>query len=150
MPLKLFEKSKQMLKAAKTILLVDWASADVPLSLLKAGFTVYSYSPGVYALAEIASPKGDFAAPTKEKLIFTDLDEKPNRVDIVNIFRPEEEHAAIITDHVLPLGAKVLWLQSPITSVKTNQLALAYDLGFIEGVDIVEIAQRIIEENNRQ
>ena len=150
MPLKLFKKSKQTLKTAKTILLVDWATTDVPLSLLKAGFTVYSYSPGVYALAGIALPKGDPAAPMKEKLIFTNLDGKPNRVDIVNIFRPEEEHAAIITDHVLPLGAKVLWLHPPITSVKTNQLALAYGLGFIEGVDIVEIAQEIANESNKE
>jgi predicted CoA-binding protein len=149
MPLKLFEKSKQTLKNAKTILLVDWASTDVPFSLLKAGFTVYSYSPGAYALAQIVLPDGDDSNTTKEKLIFTDLNEKPNKVDIVNVFRPEEEHAAIITDHVLPLEAKVLWLHPPIMSVKTNQLALAYGVGFIEGVDIVEIAQRIIEENNR-
>lgn len=150
MPLKLFEKSRQTLKNAKTILLVDWASADVPLSLLKAGFTVYSYSPGIYALAGIALNKDDSSIPTKEKLIFTDLHEKPNNVDIVNVFRPEEEHAAIINDHVLPLGAKVLWLHPPAMSVKTNQLALTYGLSFIEGVDIVEITQGIIEESNGQ
>ncbi len=62
----------------------------------------------------------------------------PDPIDIVYIYRPEEEHASLITNHVLPLHAKVIWLQPPVTSIKTRDLAKEYGITFIEGVDITE------------
>lgn len=140
---------KKILKAAKRILLVDWPTPAVPRALIDAGFTVFCFSPDSYSLAEVVpvypndvNQKNIFPPRNKNEgyLVFRPLDGSPGFVDIVNIYRPEEDHAEIIVNHVLPLGAKVLWLQPPVTSVKTGSLAKQHDLIFIEGHDIAEIA----------
>jgi predicted CoA-binding protein len=110
---------KYILKGAKTILLVDWPNPEVPKSLLKAEFTVFGYSPDKYSAIE----QGD-----NGELVFTKLDVSPVSVDIVNVFRPESEHATIINNRVLPLKAKVLWLQPPVVSANTAALAAKHGL----------------------
>ena len=132
----------QVLKNAKTILLVDWASTDVPLALLKAGFMVISYSPGNYSLA---SYKTDYG---KDKVNFQHLDNAPGEVDIVSIFRPEEEHEEIILKHALPLKAKVIWLQPPVTSKQTAAAAIKKGFIFIEGQDIAAAASEMVKADN--
>ena len=123
-----------ILKSAKTILLVDWPNPDVPRSLLNAGFTVFGYSPGKYS-AISQSGNGE--------LVFSQLSEQPASVDIVNVYRPEAEHKAIIDNHVLPLTAKVLWLHPPVTSPTTAAIAKERGLIFIEGIDIAGVAKSI-------
>jgi predicted CoA-binding protein len=125
---------KNILKGAKTILLVDWPNPDVPKSLLNAGFTVFGYSPDKYSAIE----QGD-----NGELVFTKLDVNPVSVDIVNVYRPEEEHPAIINNRVLPLKAKVLWLQPPVMSAKTAALASKHGLILVEGRAIAEVARTI-------
>lgn len=132
------EQYIRILKKARTILLVDWPNIDVPLSLLKAGFTVIGYAPDSYSIAMLeTSPDG------KEKLIFKKLDKQPAGVDIVNIFRPEEEHEEIIARHALPLNAKAVWLHPPVTSANTAVLAGKNGLIFIEGIDIAALAKAL-------
>src|SRR5579872_3097791 len=123
-----------ILKSAKTILLVDWPNPDVPKSLLKAGFTVLGYSPDRYSAIEQAD---------NGELVFRRLDEQPTSVDIVNVYRPEAEHTAIINDRVLPLKAKVLWLHPPVMSAKTAAIAAEHVITFVEGIDIAEVAKSI-------
>src|SRR5262245_47710161 len=109
----------QILRSAKSILLVDWSSPNVPRTLVEAGFTVFCASPGRHSVTEILSapPEGidsnDIIPPKQDEngyLVFRRLNDSPSHVDIVNIFRPENEHEGIITNHVIPLGAKTLWL----------------------------------------
>lgn len=123
-----------ILKNAKTILLVDWPDPDVPRSLINAGFTVFGYSPDKYTAISLG---GD------GKLAYSDLSGKPASVDIVNVFRPEAEHASIIGQHVLPLKAKVLWLHPPVMSANTAALAAKQRLSFVEGSDIAELARTL-------
>ena len=137
---------KHLLKNARTVLLVDWASPDVPRALRKAGLKVFSYAPDHYSVIDLATNINGDQPPGGEKLIFRKLDGQPGPVDIVNVYRPEEEHAAIVANHVLPLKAKVLWLQPPLFSAKTADLARANGLVFVEGSDIVEVAQRISDK----
>jgi len=122
------------LKKAHTILLVDWPSAQLPSALLTAGFNVYSYSPDSYSKAEFEKDG---------KLNFTKLDGPPVQVDIVNIFRPEEEHERIISKHAIPLGAKVIWLHPPVASERTHALAETFNLLFVQGVNIADVAADI-------
>jgi hypothetical protein len=42
-----------LLKAARTILLIDWPRQEVPRALLRAGLTVFGFSPGGYSSAEL-------------------------------------------------------------------------------------------------
>jgi predicted CoA-binding protein len=62
-------------------------------------------------------------------------------VDIVHIFRPAEEHPDIIARHVVPLAAKAIWLQPPITSTESRRIAADRGLAFVEGREIVEMTQ---------
>jgi len=76
-------------------------------------------------------------------LVFDAIEGRPEAVDIVNVYRPEKEHERIIEKLVLPLKATVLWLQPPVTSVKTKEIALRKPLTFIEGADIADLASKI-------
>jgi predicted CoA-binding protein len=120
----------------EAILLVDWPSPEIPRTLVNAGFTVFSYSPEKYSQALI-----EITAPGEFELIFRQMDHSPGAIDLVLIYRPPEEHEAIIKGHVLPLGARVIWLQPPVESSKTMEMAREYGLVFIEGHDIREILQ---------
>jgi predicted CoA-binding protein len=124
----------EMLKTANSILLVDWPDKGVPLALLKAGFQVFCYSPDGYTMAEMV------ANNHKPQLFFRPIDNPPTSIDIVNVYRPEEELPGIIKNHFLPLGAKVLWLHPPLISELAKELALTYGLVLIQGFDIAEIA----------
>ena len=118
---------KQILRSAKSILLVDWASRDVPLSLVQAGFEVFCASPGRYSVVELGEDNCIF---------FHQLEKNPAHVDIVNVFRPENEHEEIVARYVIPLGAKVLWLQPSIGSGTARRLGLEHGFELVEGVDI--------------
>jgi predicted CoA-binding protein len=143
----------QTLKNAAKILLVDWPDPGVPAALLQAGFTVFGYTPGSYSVASLVANqpgaiKGQSIFPVqngdeKAYLVFQKLDDRPDSVDIVNVYRPEEELAGIITNHVLPLKAKVLWLHPPVTSVRARDFATGHGLIFIDGTNIAEIATKI-------
>jgi predicted CoA-binding protein len=134
-------KYTEILKNAKTILLVDWPDKSVPMALLKAGFMVITYSPDKYSLI---SYKTNYA---EDKLVFNDLEGAPGEVEIVNIFRPEQEHEEIFERHVFPLKAKAVWLQPPVTSSKTAKLAKAHHLIFIEGYDIAATAVEMFNDD---
>ena len=134
-----------------SILLVDWPSRDIPLSLVKSGFTVFSYSPDGYsqALVESNLPADQHGiiepatgtATTKDGLVLLRLPEPPTTVDLVMIYRPSEEHESIIRDQVLALGAKVLWLQPPVESIETGKMAIEQGLTFVQGRDIRELTR---------
>ena len=141
----------KILKTAKRVLLIDWPNPFVPRTLIDAGFTVFCYSPDQYSAAEIVptypadvNQKNIFPPRNKQEgyLVFRQLDGSPGSVDIVNVYRPEEEHAAIITNHVLPLGAKIFWLHPPGSSEQTRALAKENGLIYIEGNDITELAMQ--------
>ncbi|HEY8783766.1 MAG TPA: VOC family protein [Mucilaginibacter sp.] len=144
---------QQILKSAKNILLIDWPNPGVPRALLNAGFKVFGYSPDCYSQAQLVAdlPPGieekDSFPPRNEGekgyLIFQKLDRRPDAVDIVNVYRPEEELPGIIKNHVVPSGAKVLWLHPPATSAKAREITAENDIIFIEGTNIAELASKI-------
>ena len=140
----------QILRSAKSILLVDWANPGVPRTLVEAGFTVFCASPGRYSVVELVSepPEGiglnDVVPPRQNEngyLIFRQLEDRPSHVDIVNVYRPENEHEGIVARHVVPLGAKTLWLQPSVGSGTARQLAREYELDLVEGIDIADTAR---------
>jgi len=140
---------KEILRKSKKILLVDWPHPGTPRALLRGGFIVFCYSPNGYTKPELvdeypqdANQKNIFPPKNKDDgyLVFRPLKSAPDSIDIVNVYRPEEEHEKIINNQVLPLKAKYFWLQPPIRSSNTKSLADRHGLIFIEGVDIAEIA----------
>jgi predicted CoA-binding protein len=142
---------RQILQTAKRILLIDWPNIVVPRTLVSAGFTVFCYSPDQYSKAEVVAEypadvnqKNIFPPRNKHEgfLVIKPLNGLPESVDIVNVYRPEEEHAAIIKNQALPLKAKIFWLHPPASSEKTKALAQANGLIYIEHNDIAELAMR--------
>jgi CoA binding protein len=142
---------RDVLKEAKVVLLVDWPTPELPRILLKSGFKVFCYSPNGYTRAEIVAEyphdvnqKNIF--PPKDKggfLVFRQLAAPPPAIDIANVYRPEQEHAGIVTNVLLALGTKCVWLQPPVTSAKTRDLAEKNKLTFIEGHDIAKVAGQL-------
>src|SRR5262249_15363223 len=134
---------RRILQAAKAILLVDWPNTSLPRALLAAGFDVFGFSPGRYSRAEVVAERPADAtgmsifAPEREGesgyLVFHWLEHRPARVDIVHVYRPPEELPGILANHVIPLGAKALWLQPPIRSAEARQLAANVGLSCVEG-----------------
>jgi predicted CoA-binding protein len=124
---------EQILRSAKTVLLIDWPHQGVLRGLINAGLKVYGYSPGRYSEAT-------FEDSEPGKIIFQKLNERPKSVDIVFIYRPEEEHMGIMENHVLPTGAKTIWLQPPVTSSVLKPAAERYAITIIEGVNIADSA----------
>jgi predicted CoA-binding protein len=127
---------KSILEKISVILLVDWPGPDIPRALVQAGFTVFSYSPDGYSQAIIEK-----TATGEDSLIFRPLDHSPGVIDLVSIYRPPEEHATIIRNHVIPLCARVVWLHPPLESSKTKDMAHELGLIFVQGHDIREIIQ---------
>ncbi|HEX3386145.1 MAG TPA: CoA-binding protein [Mucilaginibacter sp.] len=142
---------EQILKAAKTILLVDWPDPSIPRNLIKAGLTVFGFSPGGYSTADVMDNDPGKAEgisvfqPRSEEgyLIFEKMEGSPDHVDIVCIYRPETEHEQIFKNHILSSGAKTIWLQPSVTSSVLSSLAAEYGITIIEGIDIAETAAKI-------
>src|SRR5262249_17920681 len=135
----------EILRSAQRILLVDWPNRRLPRTLVEAGFDVFCASPERYSVVEVVSEPperidaSDLFPPQEGEtgyLVFRRLDHRPSSVDIVNVYRPENEHAGIVASHVLPMGAKVLWLQPSVGSGAARQLALDHGLDLVDGIDI--------------
>jgi predicted CoA-binding protein len=91
-----------LLRTAKTILLVDWPSRDVPDTLARSGFTVVSNDgPDEYNAYVI---DGD-------EVRVRDIGKLPARADLVYSHRPIDELAEIV-ETAKSVGAKTVWVQS--------------------------------------
>jgi predicted CoA-binding protein len=123
----------KILKASKRILLIDWPDKKLPLGLLSAGFEVFSYSPDNYSRALC---EGD-------SVVFEKIGGKPDAIDIVNVFRPESELEGIITKHVMPVGAGVVWLHPPVTIQNAVELESEHHISIIQGDNVLDVASRI-------
>jgi predicted enzyme related to lactoylglutathione lyase/predicted CoA-binding protein len=138
--------------------LIDWPFTNLPYNLVKAGYTVFSYSPDKYSEAKLTKTEplntdGLAIFPIKDGdeevyLSFEKIDCTLGNVDVVNVFRPENELAGIVEKHILPLNAKVLWLHPPLTSELARGLAAQHCLDFVQGVNIAEVASEINSKNS--
>jgi predicted CoA-binding protein len=140
------ELQAKVLKSAKNILLVDWPDQGLARHLLRAGFHVFAYSPGQYTEASIDenvphSEEGAsyfISSSEKDYLVFRKISKIPVAIDIVNVYRPEEELKSIVEKHVLPLGAKVIWLHPPLISQAAKQIASEHGLTLVQGDNILD------------
>lgn len=142
-----------ILSSVKKILLVDWPDRNLPVSLVLCGFTVYGYSPGNYTRISISerpeqtSDKYIQKAPLDHhanmQLIFESLRAQPELVDLVSIYRPDEEMEEITQKHILPMQARIMWIQPPAHSSNAPALAEKYNLTLVQDIDLAEMADRI-------
>jgi len=99
-----FMDANAILHSAKTILVIDFPSPDVPETLARSLFrTVVKGGPG---------PK-DYSLYTVERgsVLVLKVGSPPAHADLVYVHRPVAELAGIV-EQARSLGAKTLWMQS--------------------------------------
>jgi predicted CoA-binding protein len=128
---------RDILTYAKTIAVVGASKdptkpgATIPRALQRHGFRIIPVNPSADMLF------GQRAYKT--------LADIPERVDVVNVFRPAEE-APAITEQAVAIGARAVWLQTGITSPDARRIAEGAGIDFVEDHCIaVERAKSSIE-----
>lgn len=97
-----------ILRAAKSVLLVDWPSVDVPETLTRAGYTVYAKGgpgPGDYSVRELRDGE----------VVSSSIGRPPEHADLIYSFRPLSELPGIVSI-ARQVGAMAVWQQSGRTS----------------------------------
>lgn len=118
---------REVLEAARTIAVVGMSSNDnkaafaIPAGLQSAGYRVIPVNPGA---DEILGEKA-----------YARLEDIPEPVDVVDVFRPSDEAPAIARSAVA-IGAKALWLQKRLRSAEAKQIAEAGGLAYLEDLCI--------------
>src|ERR1700730_2261330 len=101
------ESPESILDAARTVLVVDWPSRDVPDTLVRSGFKVVVHGgPGPTDYSEYELHKGAIGIRR--------LDSRPDRADLIFTFRPIEELTRIVT-MAQELHTNAVWIQSGLT-----------------------------------
>jgi predicted CoA-binding protein len=93
------------------------AGGSVPLALKEHGFKLYPINP----TADVLFGEG----------VYRSLRDLPERVDVVQVFRPAEE-APEIARQAVAIGARALWLQLGIKSDEARRIAEAGGLDYVE------------------
>jgi predicted CoA-binding protein len=115
--------SHEILAAATTIAVVGAsrdrfkAGGSVPFGLQERGFRIIPINP--------------FADELFGERVYRSLAEVPDRIDIVDVFRPSRD-AAEIARQAVAVGAKALWLQLAIRSDEARRIAGAAGLDYVE------------------
>jgi uncharacterized protein len=114
---------RELLTSAETIAVVGlstqpWKAAhSVPASLKAAGYKVIPVHPSA---TEILGEKA-----------YRSLLDIPEKIDIVNVFRPADE-APGIAEQAVQAGAGALWLQLGIVNQRAKEIAEAGGLAYVE------------------
>ena len=138
-----------VLAQASVVALVDWPRTDVPRTLVRAGFGVYSLNRLRGTAASYAWYPSREELPEEDDLTVLDATEEtdgylvcrpaasPETVDILIVYRPAGELPGLAR-LAIQLGARALWLEPGSVSPEARGIAEAGGLVFIEGVDIAE------------
>ena len=98
------------------------AEHTVPGYLLKRGYNIIPINPNAETIL-------------KQK-VYRNLMEIPDKIDIVNIFRPEEEALTIVKEAIERKKAKgdikLIWLQLGLKNAEAKQLAKENGIDYIE------------------
>jgi uncharacterized protein len=117
------QTTERILRDFKTIAVVGLsrdpakAAHSIPKTLQAAGFRVLPVNP--------------FAEELLGERVYQKLLDIPEPVELVLVFRPSEE-AAAIAQQAVAIEAKALWLQLGIESEKARRIAEAAGLLFVE------------------
>jgi predicted CoA-binding protein len=144
-------EAEEMLRAARSILVVDWPSRDVPDTLTRAGYTVVVKSgpePDNYSAYEMQDAE----------IVTRRVGRPPERADLVYSHRPLIELADIAA-MARSIGAKAVWYQSGVdpggaedpagcwvsedVSRQARDTVESAGLAYIEDVYIADAARRV-------
>jgi predicted CoA-binding protein len=115
--------SKEILEYTATIAVVgasrdpDKAGGSVPIGLQQRGFRIIPINP--------------FADVLFGERVYRSLTEVPDKIDLVDVFRPAGD-APEIARQAVAIGARALWLQLDIRSKEARRIAEAAGLDYVE------------------
>jgi predicted CoA-binding protein len=115
--------SHEILERATTIAVVGAsrdarkAGGSVPAGLQQRGFRIIPINP--------------FADELFGERVYRSLSDVPEKIDIVDVFRPAHD-APEIARQAVAVGAKALWLQLDIRSDEARRIAEAAGLDYVE------------------
>ena len=115
--------SHEILESAKTIAVVgasrdsNKAGGSVPEGLQRRGFRIIPINP--------------YADTLFGERVYRSLLEVPEKIDLVDVFRPSAD-APDIARQAVAIGAKALWLQEDIRSEEARRIAESAGLEYIE------------------
>jgi predicted CoA-binding protein len=130
---------RQILEESQTIAVVgasrheEKAAYAVPLQLKLHGWRVIPVNP--------------HAQRIWDEPCYPRLADIPEPVDLVNVFRPSEQAAAVVAEAVA-IGAKAVWLQQGILSARGRQIATDAGIDYVE--DLCMAVIRAIERLTRR
>ena len=130
---------KQLLEESTTIAVVgasrheEKAAYAVPLQLKLHGWRVIPVNPYTDQIW------GEACYPT--------LADIPESVDLVNVFRPSAQAAAVVRD-AAAIGAKAVWLQQGIISAEARAIAAEAGMDYVE--DLCTAVIRAIERISKR
>jgi predicted CoA-binding protein len=116
-------KGKEILEKALTIAVVGAsrdplkAGGSVPEGLQHRGFRIIPINP--------------YADELFGERVYRSLADVPEKVDVVDVFRPAED-APDIARQAVAIGAKALWLQLDIRSDEARRIAESAGLEYVE------------------
>jgi predicted CoA-binding protein len=108
-------EAEQILESARTVLVVDWPSRDVPDTLAEAGYTVVvkgGPEPDNYLVRELQDGE----------IVVRDIHRRPEQANLVYSHRPLDELPGIVT-MAKEIGARAVWCQSGLASDETKDPA---------------------------
>lgn len=114
----------EILQAAKTIAVVGLSdnpekdSNRVARYLIEKGYHVIPVNPGKKEILE--------------RTCYPDLSSVPEKIDVVDIFRPVEAIPPVV-DEAIKVGAKVIWMQLGLAHPESAQKARAAGLKVVQG-----------------
>ena len=117
------KSSKEILEASTVIAVVgasrdpNKAGGSVPAGLQRRGFRIIPINP--------------YADTLFGERVYRTLAEVPDRIDLVDVFRPAAD-APNIARQAVEVGAKALWLQLDIRSEEARRIAESAGLDYVE------------------
>src|SRR5262249_6776281 len=115
--------SREILESARTIAVVgasrdpSKAGGSVPAGLQRRGFRIIPVNP--------------YAEELFGEKVYRSLLDVPEKVDLVDVFRPAEDTPAIARE-AAAIGAKALWLQLDIRSDAARRIAEEAGMEYVE------------------
>jgi predicted CoA-binding protein len=104
--------AEEILRQARTVLVIDWPSRDVPDTLARAGFTVVVHGgpgPEDYSVQDVVDGE----------VVPRPLGAAPRHADLVYSYRPIGELPGIASS-ARKMGATALWRQSGLASSEAS------------------------------
>ena len=119
----LSEKGREILEAATVIAVVgasrdpNKAGGSVPEGLQSRGFRIIPINP--------------YADTLFGERVYRSLAEVPEKIDLVDVFRPAED-APEIARQAVAVGARAVWLQLDVRSDEARRIAEGAGLDYVE------------------